>query len=389
MSILNVDKKTLRNFTIILPRKKTGSIISSYETNAYQLAYNHRNFLGVLRDYYNNKNNKLNPEALPYSTISRTLFSISCIVYQNCVGLYGERRNILMIPNWKEDEVEALYDVANTTPNYNAQFPHHNFTPNATLSTCLWPIWKKICNGYHSITIALPKEYSLLEKVFYDYGFEPTFARQSRPYSLGDNTYNGFTITNLPSHIGKFDVVQLIGHDRPEEGTVFRAEDIKDDFKRYCKDDFLLHDMWRPTLNLKDGLTKTWNNSWYRGIEGTPNEEAVQSLREFKSYQQSMDWGSVHANNNDSDMSLIMENGFCNANPFLMHSDSDISKPVMIQAQNRKAQIVIEEKGLDSSVTVSSLRKSGEHHAGFKGMFKEASRMAYERAKSNTFVPIF
>ena len=389
MSILDIDKDKLKNFTFIFPRKKTGSVVSSYETNAFQIAYNHRNFIGILRDYYNNENNKLNPEALPHNNITRTLFSISCIVYNNCVGLYGERRNILMIPNWKEDEVEALYDVANTTPDYNAEFIHHNFTPNTTLSMCFWPIWKKIVNGYHSITIALPKEYSLLEKVFYDYGFEPTFARQSRPYNLGDNTYNGFTITDLPSHIGKYDVVQLIGHDRPEEGTVFRAEDIKEDFKRYCKDDFLLHDMWRPTLNLKDGLTQTWNNSWYRGIEGTPNEEAVQSLKEFKSYQQSMNWGSVHANNNDSDMSLIMENGFCNANPYLMHSDSDISKPVMIQAQNKKAQVVIEEKGLDSSVTVSSLRKSGEHHAGFKGMFEEASRMAYERAKSKTFVPIF
>ena len=78
MSILdNVGRQTLRNFTVLLPRKKTGDIVSSYETNGFQLAYNHRNFLGVLRDYYNNKNNKLNPEALPYSTISRTLFSIS------------------------------------------------------------------------------------------------------------------------------------------------------------------------------------------------------------------------------------------------------------------------------------------------------------------------
>ena len=386
MSILDIDKDKLKNFTFIFPRKKTGSVVSSYETNAFQIAYNHRNFIGILRDYYNNENNKLNPEALPHNNITRTLFSISCIVYNNCVGLYGERRNILMIPNWKEDEVEALYDVANTTPNYNAQFPHHNFTPNATLSTCLWPIWKKICNGYHSITIALPKEYSLLEKVFYDYGFEPTFARQSRPYNLGDNTYNGFTITDLPSHIGKYDVVQLIGHDRPEEGKVFKAEDIKDDFKRYCKDDLSLHDLWRPTFNLKDQLTN-WNN-WYRGIEGTPNEEAVQSLQEFKSYQQSMDWGFVLADNNDSDMSKIMEEGFCNANPYLMHSDSDLSNSTMISARDRKAEITIEKYGLDSGTNIKDLINNGQHHAGFGQMFREASRMAYEKTKKQ-FVPIF
>lgn len=389
MSLIDVDKDKLRKATFLFARKKTGSIVSSYETNAYQIAYNHRNFLGILRDYYNNENNKFNPDALPYNNISRILYSMSGIIHQNCVGLYEERRNILMIPNWKEDEQEALYDVANTTPNYNAEFPHHNFTTNTILSTCLWPIWKKILNGYHSVTIALPKEYTLLEKIFYEYGFEPTFARQSRPYNLGDNTYNGFTITDLPSHIDKFDVVQLVGHDRPEEGTVFRAEDIKEDFKRYCKDDFLLHDMWRPTYNLKDGLTKTWNNSWYRGIEGTPNERAVESWLEFKSYQQAMDWGAVHANNNDSDMSLIMEKGFCSGNPYLMHSDSDISKPTMISARDRKAEILIEKYGLDSSTTVREMRRAHQHHGGYIDMFQEASRMVYERAKSNKFVPIF
>ena len=98
----------------------------------------------------------------------------------------------------------------------------------------------------------------IIRKDFYKhYGFE-VIARQSKPYKLGDNTYSGFTVNKIPSHAEKFDVVQLVGHDRPKEGTVFRAEDIKSDFKRYCNDDFLLHDMWRPTLNLKDGLSKTW-----------------------------------------------------------------------------------------------------------------------------------
>ena len=34
----------------------------------------------------------------------------------------------------------------------------------------------------------------------------------------------------------------------------------------------------------------------------------VQNLQEFKSYMQSMDYGFVLENNNDSDMSTIMEN---------------------------------------------------------------------------------
>ena len=84
-----------------------------------------------------------------------------------------KKKHILMIPNWKEDEQTAFMMM---------RILHQIILiliiqliilhPMPHLIGCLWPIWKKICNGYHSITIALPKEYSLLEKVFYDYGFE-------------------------------------------------------------------------------------------------------------------------------------------------------------------------------------------------------------------------
>ena len=390
MSLLDeLGKEKLANCNIIMPRKKTGDTVSSYATTVWNLIVEHKVLLETLRDYCNNHNNKLNPDALPYSTISKQMFTLSSLIYQNCVGIYGERRHILMIPNWKEDEIEALYDVANTTPNFNSLNPNHNYTPNTILNTCLWPIWKNIVNGYHSITIALPNEYTVLEKILVHYGFGNKIARQSKPYKLGDNTYSGFTINKIPSHAEKFDVVQLVGHDRPKEGTVFRAEDIKSDFKRYCKDDFLLHDMWRPTLNLKDGLSKTWGNDWYRGIEGTPNQEALQSLQEFKSYMQSMDYGFVLENNNDSDMSTIMENGLCSGHPYIMQSDSDISNTTMISALDRKAQITIEKYGLDSSTNLKSLIDNDQHHAGFREMFREASRMVFERSKSNTFLPIF
>ena len=72
--------------------------------------------------------------------------------------------------------------------------------------------------------------------------------------------------------------MQLLGHDRPPEGTVFRAKDIKDDFKRYCNDDFLLHDFWRPKGSFEQ--IKDLENQ-YHGIEGTQNEEARKDLEEF------------------------------------------------------------------------------------------------------------
>ena len=171
-----------------------------------------------------------------------------------------------MIPNWKEDEQTAFYDVENTTKIMILIIQIIILHLTHTLITCFWISVKKKCNGYHSITVALPSEHSLLKHVYNYYGIR--VIECSKPYSLGEDTYSGFTLRSPPH---KFDVVQLLGHDRPPEGTVFRAEDIKDDFKRYCNDDFLLHDLWRPkTLNLKDGLQKLL----YYGIEGTENEEA-------------------------------------------------------------------------------------------------------------------
>ena len=84
-----------------------------------------------------------------------------------------------------------------------------------------------------------------------------------------------------------------------------------------------------------------------------------------------------------------MEEGFCVSNPYLMYSDSDISNPTMISARDRKAQITIEKYGLDSSTNVNDLINGKQHHAGFSEMFREASRMAFERNKSQQFIPIF
>ena len=122
----------------------------------------------------------------------------------------------------------------------------------------------------------------------------------SKPYSLGEDTYSGFTLIDPPH---KFDVVQLLGHDRPEEGTVFRAEDIKDDFKRYCNDDFLLHDLWRPRGTWEEYYKK--GNAAYYGIEGTENAEARKDLEELYAWFHTFQFGNNVDMNNDSDLKSI------------------------------------------------------------------------------------
>ena len=230
MSVFGMSDLQSSNIKLILPRKKTGNTVSTYSSNAFELANQNTLFHGEFREYYNLFNSKLNPEAIQNNVITRSLFLSNYRTYTMCIGLYEEKRHVLVVPNWKEKDYDALYDIENTTPNYDGSNEKHEFAPNPVLSACLWPVWKRILNGYFAVSVALPKGYSLLRKIFEDYNIQ--VVECSKPYSLGEDTYSGFTITGMSDTKGKFDVVQLVGHDRPEEGVTYRAEDIKKDFKK-------------------------------------------------------------------------------------------------------------------------------------------------------------
>lgn len=364
MSTLGFADTVRQNIKVIYPRKKTGSEILTVSTNAFEFANIMTRFHGVLREYRNLFNDKLNPEALANNQISRSLFISNYIIYRMCVGLYEERKNILVIPNWKESDHDALYDVVNTTSNYDSKNPKHEFAPNPILSTCLWPIWKKLINGYMHVAVAVPEEWSLLRKIFQDYGVY--VIDSSKPYSLGEDSYSGFTITNMRPDMDKFDVVQLVGHDRPEEGVTYNATDIKNDFKRYCNDDFLLHDIYRPKGSFQEMMRQATLGTYeYRGIVGVQNERALQSLHELNNWIQATDHGLILNNNNDSDVANILPR-LLNMHGInrLLHTDSNIS----------------------ATELVNPLEKVAEN--GFIQTFTEASRIIFEKQK-NQYIPIF
>ena len=290
------------NVKVTLPTKKDGANVLTYNTNLGELMLWARDMYGVFRDYYVNENNKMNPDALTDSVLSginpimRHIWGQTFLHYNSSVGLFGTRQHILVIPNWKEDEQTGLYDAENTTDNYDFNNPNHHIAPNPNLIGCFSPCIKKKIGGFQSITVALPSEYSLLKHFYRQYGVR--VIECSKPYALGEDTYSGFTLIDPPH---KFDVVQLLGHDRPEEGKVFRAEDIKDDFKRYCNDDFLLHDLWRPKGTLWEYYQK--GNSAYYGIEGTESAEARKNLEELYAWFHTFQFGQSLDLNNDSDVS--------------------------------------------------------------------------------------
>ena len=152
------------NVKVTLPTKKDGVNIQTYDTTMGELM-NWYDFYGVLRDYYVNENNKMNPDALTDSVLSgikpynASYLGSNLLHYNSSIGLFGTRRHILVIPNWKEDEQTALYDAENTTDNYDFNNPNHHIAPNPHLIGCFRPCIKKKIGGFHSITVALPSEY--------------------------------------------------------------------------------------------------------------------------------------------------------------------------------------------------------------------------------------
>ena len=312
------------NIKSVFCTRKNGSDIQTKRVNMDTLMLWSQQFYGTLRAYYNNKNNNLNPDIFSGANgekpIARYLWSQSFMTYNNCVGMFGNKKHVLIIPNWKESEQTALYDVENTTNDFDFNNPSHDYAPTPYLIGFFWPVEKKKLEGYHSITVALTSEQSLLRDVYNYYGIRVIDC--SKPYSLGEDTYSGFTLRSPPH---KFDVIQLLGHDRPPEGTVFRAKDIKDDFKRYCNDDFLLHDFWRPKGTFKKFAKE--GNSLYYGIEGTENEEARNNLKELHCWFETIQYGQdASINQNDSDLKTVMtyvKNHF--GSNRMLHGDSDFS----------------------------------------------------------------
>ena len=164
----------------------------------------------------------------------------------------------------------------------------------------------------------------------------------------------------------KFDVVQLVGHDRPEEGVTYNATDIKNDFKRYCNDDFLLHDIYRPKGSFQEMMRQTTLGTYeYRGIVGVENEKALQSLHELNNWIQTTDHGLILNNNNDSDVADVLPKILnMHGTNRLLHTDSDLSATELVNP-------------LDKVST-----------NGFIETFTEASRVIFEKQK-NQYVAIF
>ena len=228
--------------------------------------------------YWHSHASWLDPNAVPYNIIARTMTRGSKIAHYTLLSLANTigGNNILIIPNWNDRKHNHLYDRDYTTiPYLNTK--SDVFCPTHGLVQHFAPVWQKLLNCPLNLYAAMPPGNSLFHYLYGQYGVKMVSA--SKQYALGENVFSGYTI-DVPSDI-KFDAVILFNHDRPDEGLTYKASDIKKDFAQYCKPNFVLQDLYSPPgplpMLIEQGLLT------YRGItsdipeslEGKNNYEKV------------------------------------------------------------------------------------------------------------------
>ena len=211
--------------------------------------------------YWHSHASWLDPNAVPYNIIARTMTRGSKIAHYTLLSLANTigGNNILIIPNWNDRKHNHLYDRDYTTiPYLNTK--SDAFCPTHGLVQHFAPVWQKLLNCPLNLYAAMPPGNSLFHYLYGQYGVKMVSA--SKQYTLGESVFSGYTI-DVPSDV-KFDAVVLLNHYRPDEGITYKASDIKKDFAQYCKPNFLLQDLYTPrgpmNINLEQGLMT------YRGI---------------------------------------------------------------------------------------------------------------------------
>ena len=211
--------------------------------------------------YWHSHASWLDPNAVPYNIIARTMTRGSKIAHYTLLSLANTigGNNILIIPNWNDRKHNHLYDRDYTTiPYLNTK--SDEFFPTHGLVQHFAPVWQKLLNCPLNLYAAMPPGNSLFHYLYGQYGVKMVSA--SKQYTLGESVFSGYTI-DVPSDV-KFDAVVLLNHYRPDEGITYKASDIKKDFAQYCKPNFLLQDLYTPrgpmNINLEQGLMT------YRGI---------------------------------------------------------------------------------------------------------------------------
>ena len=85
------------NIKSVFCTRKNGSDIQTKRVNMDTLMLWSQQFYGTLRAYYNNKNNNLNPDIFSGANgekpIARYLWSQSFMTYNNCVGMFGNKKH--------------------------------------------------------------------------------------------------------------------------------------------------------------------------------------------------------------------------------------------------------------------------------------------------------
>lgn len=161
------------------------------------------------------------------------------ICLSNIITLTGYQE-VLVIPSWRDSNFSTLYDQSEKKVRDN-------------LVSNLWPIINSYFDQTPNVYIAFPENHqSFMKELCKEFGAwvwdEYHFGMESnKRFEMGDETFEVYYREEYESET--YDAVVLCGHDVPE-GTVFDAQDIKNDLK-YSTGlyDTVLIDIYQPSAD--------------------------------------------------------------------------------------------------------------------------------------------
>jgi hypothetical protein len=142
------------------------------------------------------------------------------ICMSNIITLTGYQE-VLVIPSWRDTNFSTLYH-------------QHEKKVRDNLVSNIWPIINAYFNQTPNVYVAFPEDHSsFLKEICKRFGvWRPdhwhTGMESNKRFVMGDETFEVYYREEYESEI--YDAVVLCGHDVPE-GTVFDAQDIKNDLK--------------------------------------------------------------------------------------------------------------------------------------------------------------
>lgn len=229
---------------IVNIKSKQGSVISSELITTERMYEVNNNLLGLFNEYVSNinpssplKNQREDVESIFIYHLFKTISMSNLVKYMG-------KSKVLFIPSFKDSKYPKFTEKVDGL-NYILSY--------GNISTHLYPTINKIFPDNVEVHVAYPPDHTSLYKYLMKQ-HNVTIINSNKMYTLGDEDYT----IEVPENT-KYDFVFLCGCDGNPDGYI-KASDIKQDFSKYCEDNFILLDDYEDNNKKFECVIKTENN---------------------------------------------------------------------------------------------------------------------------------